>query len=65
MTKAIDYYRKAYNEYKKVKETIESAEKLGKIWEKLNVEEKYKSIRNSKTDVDAITKNTGYKSKNI
>jgi len=48
-----------------VKETLESAEKLDKTWEKLSAEEKYESIRNSKTDVDAIAKNTGYKSKNI
>ena len=33
-----------------MKETIESAEELGKTWEKLSAEEKYESIRNSKTD---------------
>jgi hypothetical protein len=65
LAEAVDDCREAYNEYKEVKETIESAEKLGKTWEKLSAEEKYESIRNSKTDVDAIAKNTGYKSKNI
>ena len=65
VAEAIDDCSEAYNEYKEVKETIESAEKLGKTWEKLSSEEKYESIRNSKTDVDAIAKNTGYKSKNI
>lgn len=65
LAQAVDDCSEAYNEYKEVKETLESAEKLGKTWEKLSAEEKYESIRNSKTDVDAIAKNTGYKSKNI
>ena len=65
LAEAVDDSREAYNEYKEVKEIIESAEKLGKTWEKLSAEEKYESIRDSKTDVDAIAKNTGYKSKNI
>lgn len=51
--------------YKEVKEARESAQTLGKVWEKLSAEEKYESIRNSKTDVAAIAKNTGYNSKNI
>ncbi len=50
LAEAVDDCREAYNEYKEVKETIESAEKLGKTWEKLSAEEKYESIRNSKTD---------------
>lgn len=62
---AVDDCREAYDEYKEVKETIESADKLVKTWEKLSAEEKYESIRNSKTDVDAIAKNTGYKSVKI
>ena len=62
LAKAVDDCSEAYKE---VKETIESAEKLDKTWEKLSSEEKYESIRNSNTDVDAIAKNTGYKSKNI
>jgi len=65
LAEAVDDCSEAYNEYKEVKETIESEEKLAKTWEKLSAEEKYESIRNSKTDVDAIAKNTGYKSKNI
>ena len=32
LVEALDDYREAYNEYKEVKETIESAEKLGKTW---------------------------------
>jgi len=40
-------------------------EDLGKKWEKLSAEEKYDSIRKSKTDVDAIAKNIGYKRKNV
>ena len=56
LTEAVDDCTEAYNEYKDAKETIESAEKLVKAWENLNAEEKYESIRNSKTDVDAIAK---------
>lgn len=65
LAEAVNDCREAYKEYKEVKETIQSAEKLGKTWEKLSAEEKYKSIRNSKTDVGAISKNTGYKNENI
>ena len=42
-----------------------TVEDLDKKWEKLSSEEKYDSIRKSKTDVDAIAKNTGYKRKNV
>jgi len=42
-----------------------TVEDLDKKWEKLSAEEKYDSIRKSKTDVDAIAKNTGYKRKNV
>ena len=65
LAEAVDDCREAYNDYKDAEEIIDSAEKLVKTWEKLNAEEKYENIRNSKTDVDAISKNTGYKSENI
>ena len=50
LAETVDDCTEAYNEYKDAKETIKSAEKLVKTWEKLNAEEKYESIRNSKTD---------------
>lgn len=65
LAEAVDDCREASNQYKEVKGTIESAEKLAKTWEKLSAEEKYESIRNSETDVNAIAKNTGYKNKNV
>ena len=41
----------AYNESKETKETVKSVEEdVDKKWEKLSAEEKYESIRNSKTD---------------
>ena len=41
-----------------------TVEDLGKKWEKLSAEEKYDSIRKSKTDVGATAKNTGHKRNN-
>ncbi len=47
------------------KRTMEAHDGLRKKPGKLSAEEKYDSIRKSKTDVDAIAKNTGYKRNNV
>lgn len=65
LAQAADEYQEAYNEDKETKEAIKLVEDVNKKWEKSSAKEKYESIRKSKTDVDAIARNTGYKSKNI
>ena len=65
LAQVVDDCQEAYNESKETKEALELVEDLNKNWEKLSAEEKYESIRKSKTDVDDIAKNTEYKSTNI
>ena len=50
LAQVVDDCQEAYNEYKETKEAIELVEDLDKKWEKLSAEEKYESIRKSKTD---------------
>ena len=61
LAETVDDCTEAYKKYKDGEETIKSAKKLVKTWKKLNAEEKYESIRNSKIDVDAIAKTIRYK----
>lgn len=51
--------------YEECKKTVEHGDSVTKKWKKLTEDEKYENIRESKTDVDSIEQNTGYKKENV
>ena len=52
-------------DFGKVNEALKTAKEFQEEFNKLSTNQKYEDIRKSKTNVEAISKNTGYKEENI